>query len=470
VKINSDSENAVQLRPSIAVNWEGKIYCMWQDRRNDILGSNHDIYYAMSLSGKTWTDPNVKINDEMSISNQNNPSIVVDSQGTVYMVWEDYRNADKFYWQDTFYYTDIDIFFSRSSDGGRTWTDPDTMVNDAIPYTYQMNPALAIDNAGILYAVWEDNRGYNRDIYLSRSLDGGETWSPDIIVNDNTEAWAENPDIAVDPQGIIYVVWDDTREDAFDRQAQSDIFIARSADGGLSWSENFRVNTYYHGLQHEPSLDVDLQGILYVSWTDLRNGYGDSDIYFAKSLEMGISWSTEVRVNTDIQTANQIQSDLDVDDFGNVYIAWADNRLAQGQYDYRYDIYVGRSSNGGKTWMGPDIRVNTDWDRVYQINPAMVVDRLGDVQVTWEDYRSSSTLGDIYYARSQDRGRTWTHPNLRVNDDLAFTVQREPDLGVDDSGKVYVAWEDFRDDFEITYSVNLNYDRTSNIYFASGEF
>jgi hypothetical protein len=64
--------------------------------------------------------------------------------------------------------------------------------------------------------------------------------------------------------------------------------------------------------------------------------------------------------------------------------------------------------------------------------------------VAWEDYRYNNF--DIYFAKSSDRGGTWTDPNLRVNDDLRTNEknQQKPSLAVDLFGAVYVVWEDYR--------------------------
>ena len=118
------------------------------------------------------------------------PSFVVSPTDpeTLYAVWNDGR------WETTFdYYGNTgrhgDIAFSRSTDGGQTWTEP-ARVNDDPPGNGidQWQPQIAIGPGGLLGVTWYDRRddpsGYLYDIYYSQSQDGGNTWSANQRVSD----------------------------------------------------------------------------------------------------------------------------------------------------------------------------------------------------------------------------------------------------------------------------------------------
>jgi hypothetical protein len=67
-------------------------------------------------------------------------------------------------------------------------------------------PALAVDNFGYVYAVWSDNR----DIYYSYSTTHGTSWSPAIMVTQNTsQAGKSNvfPWVAADANGHVAIAW-----------------------------------------------------------------------------------------------------------------------------------------------------------------------------------------------------------------------------------------------------------------------
>ena len=92
------------------------------------------------------------------------------NKGTIYVNWSDQRNG----------VTDTDIWLTKSSDGGATWSSP-KRVNDDLPGKQQFMSAMTIDQVtGYLYVVFYDRRNYtsgnNTDVYLAISKDGGNTF------------------------------------------------------------------------------------------------------------------------------------------------------------------------------------------------------------------------------------------------------------------------------------------------------
>lgn len=113
---------------------------------------------------------------------------------------------------------------------------------------------LAVDRSngprrGQVFAVWTDlnakitdpgcdGRGSeaNANIFMSSSADGGNTWSTPkpILAGAKTDQF--NPWVDVDPNdGSVHVIYDSTRNDP-DRK-KTDIFYANSTDGGATWAE-----------------------------------------------------------------------------------------------------------------------------------------------------------------------------------------------------------------------------------------
>jgi hypothetical protein len=142
----------------------------------------------------------------------------------------------------------------RSADHGDTWSAPVTIgtvmavgVGDSKSgvgvRTGAGLPQIAADpSTGALYVVWEDARfsQMQRDaIALSRSLDGGQTWSPPIQVNGAPDAQAFVPAVAVAIDGTVGVAYYDTRDDD-PRDASSfraTEWLALSTDGGQTFTD-----------------------------------------------------------------------------------------------------------------------------------------------------------------------------------------------------------------------------------------
>jgi hypothetical protein len=90
-------------------------------------------------------------------------------RGTIYVGWGDQRS-------DT---SDSDVFLSRSTDGGETWS-PALRVNDDLSGRHQFFPWMAVDQAtGSLWFVFYDRRltrGDTTEVWCARSNDGGRTF------------------------------------------------------------------------------------------------------------------------------------------------------------------------------------------------------------------------------------------------------------------------------------------------------
>jgi hypothetical protein len=374
---------------------------------------------------------NVKVDDEVSPSTtfQLHPDIAVDNTGIVYVVWRDRRNNN------------YDIYFANSTDGGNTFS-PNRQINDDAGSVWQLQACIAVDSAGKIYVVWKDERNGDYDIYFANSTDGGNTFSANKKINDDTgTAGQDSPSITVDNAGNIYIAWADGRN------GNMDIYFTNSTDGGNTFSANKKVNDDAGtATQGTPSIAVDNADIIYVAWTENRNG--NYDIYFTNSTDGGITFSANKKVNDDAGTTGQYSPSIAAYNTGNVYVAWLDNR------DGNEDIYFANSTNAGNTFSA-NKKINDDPGSADQYHPSLSADNAGNVHVVWTDERNGNL--DIYYANSTDGGNTFS-TNKKVNDDAGTADQRFPSVATDDEGNAYIAWEDERN--------SLNYD----IYFTTTGF
>ncbi len=148
------------------------------------------------------------------------------------------------------------IVFDRSTDGGITWLNQDIFVNSmpggwdyVIPGIYRANgmPITCCDlskgpGRGTIYINWSDQRNgpTDTDIWLSKSTDGGNTWSNAIRVNDDPPGRQQffNWMTVDQATGNIWIVFYDRRNYP---DTRTDVFLAVSKDGGESF-QNFKVS------------------------------------------------------------------------------------------------------------------------------------------------------------------------------------------------------------------------------------
>lgn len=229
--------------------------------------------------------PDVRVSQDFTNSGQRNPSLGADGSGNIYVAWDDSRDGDK------------NIYFSKSVDGGLTWSD-DKRVDDDTNNGTQVNPSLGVDGSGNIYVAWQDSRNGATDIYFSKSTNGGSTWSANTRV-DNSAQQLFVPSLTVDGSGNIYVVWYNGN---FDK-----ISFSKSTDGGSTWSNDIRLDQpHTDNWKSSTSLSVDGSGNVYVAWDD--NRWGNDDIYFAKEVSVKPTLVTLQGKLTDSTTGNTVQT------------------------------------------------------------------------------------------------------------------------------------------------------------------
>lgn len=369
--------------PSIALGPKDEIYVVWVDCRNDPTCTNRtDIYFSKSTDGGvTFERPSIRVNEDRPAF-RNAPKIATDRSGCIYVVWHDNsRGADLW-----------DVYLSKSTDGGASFS-ASIALNEQIPDVVQYEPALALDASGNIYVSWnrlyydEGLEAWDYDVYMAKSTDGGETFSPAIKVNDGPDLQYKSS-IKVGPRsGSVYITWTDRRNSSI-----SDIYFAKSTDGGTSFSPNIRVNTYSSQSQGYPEIAIDEDETIYIVWNDSRHLYAKNsrDIYMARSTDFGKSFEPELKIN-DHKISPEFEylyPSITAFGHGHVAIVWEDRRKG------KWDIYLTRSDNRGESFK-PSRRVN-DVLKGNQSVAAIVMDPRGDVHCVWRDQRNGNF--DIYYA------------------------------------------------------------------------
>ncbi|KPL17802.1 MAG: hypothetical protein AMJ92_10990 [candidate division Zixibacteria bacterium SM23_81] len=160
------------------------------------------------------------------------------------------------------------LYFSQSTDAGTTFAEP-ILVSEAplMGHYGVMDPAITVDELNTIYVVWSDDRTGDRDIYLAKSFNGGVSFSEEVRVNQITGQSHLRPKIAYHRLYGLFVLY----QVGID---SSDIFIARSVDGGTSFGERISpvdsISQSYK--QAVGGIAIDDSGRLYIAFIDNRLG------------------------------------------------------------------------------------------------------------------------------------------------------------------------------------------------------
>jgi len=381
-KVNDDgNRGANQVSPSIAIENSGNIIITWGDYRH----AEWDIYSQLIKSNGDTLGNNLKVNNSILNTNQNNPEIATDGSNNYVITWEDNRNE---HW---------DIYAQYFSLNGNAIGD-NFKVNDNIGNSNENYPAIAMNANGNILVTWEDSRNGNSDIYAQRYDDNGNSIGNNFKVNDNIGNTVENyPAVAMDSNGNYIITWEDSRNN------NSDIFAQRYDSNGNTLGINFRVNDDDgNESQYAPAIAIDDTGTIIITWKDFRNG--NIDIYAQLYDSNGSPIDSNFKVNDNVGNTNESRPAVAINSNGNFVIAWEDTRNGNE------DIYAQRFNNYG-TALGFNFRI-TNTSNGDQLHPKIMLWN-NQIYSTWQDNRIVGTGYDIW-ANVLD----WNNPVDEISDNL----------------------------------------------------
>jgi len=299
-------------------------------------------------------------------------------------------------WQE-----DPQIMFSRSIDGGKTFTAPKAVIPYAAGYTDDQIHMIA-DNNGVLHVVWrvrDEMLNTSNDIFYIRSTNGGKSFSPPLQISALDGIISMTPSIAVDGTSVG-IAWHDT-----DLGFYSSVQFSLSTDGGRSFSAP--VSLPYSIVADTPSFVLSSGKIYVVS-------QGGETLNFSTSSDGGRTFSTKP-----IYDATLTKGYIDgmplirLDSKGNIYLIWNVHTATSDK------IRLAISTNQGISFSYPKTIVQNG------ILTDLFVDNYDRVFCTW--YQSNKSWS--FVSLSADGGQTFS-PGLKLDPPGKLSLGRQNRFGL----------------------------------------
>ncbi|MFX0197852.1 MAG: TolB family protein [Candidatus Hodarchaeota archaeon] len=358
------------------------------------------------------------------------PTLVVDSQNRIHVVWCD-EQAAPFHYE---YISFRDLYYK--SFNGSKWS-----INQQITFGNgtSYSPVLAVDASDMLHLVWQDTRHIQSEIYYK--FYDGQSWSPEYRLTTSSDH-SLNPTIVVDFQNVVHVFWHEGTEDGGFR-----IFYIKN--DGTGWSEALQL-TNISFITKNPTVAIDSQNTLYLVWVDERDG--NKELYY-KSYHAD-QWGPAQRLTV---TDSNSESPLLLVDFNdNLHLIWLEKTKI---FPFTNHIYY-------KRYEGMEWTVEQQLTReppeppeelplmAYAERPdrlSAVCDSFNRIHLVWQDERGRRR--EIFYMGLV--GWVWSLDTPLTSDDGSDSVS--PAIGVDRNNTVHVIWSDHRHAEHATGNTEIYY-------------
>lgn len=239
------------------------------------------------------------------------------------------------------------LWVARSDDGGRTLSEPDRAAGELT-----LQARLVVGPGGDLFLSWLQATDVGTlalsgpaEIVAARSSDGGRTFSDPVAVSDDDRQRVGAATPVVDGDGDLVVLYKDFKDNVRDFRnldgppwdGNEALVLTRSEDDMASFAPGTEVDDglvpgerFLVFLPEFPSLAAGDDGTLYAVWADAR--HGDDDVFLRRSDDGGEEWTEAVRVNGEAEGdgTDQTMPQVAVAPDGRVDVAYLDSDDPEG--------------------------------------------------------------------------------------------------------------------------------------------
>ncbi len=329
---SNDTFNRQKSDPWMNV-YNNTIYYSYLDYIDpNLANATSQVTMAKSFDqGKTWTTSRASQNTYFA----DKETFIVSKNGTIYLTYDDVNIR-----------TGLgSVKLSKSNDGGKSFSDISRINDYAVENILAPYPALSSNHTLFVSWLNIDANSNYGDVYYAYSGNGGKTFSSSIDLNPLTNfgtALADNnapgkstiPVMKFDSNDRLYVLWAE-----YNKQWQ--VYLRYSDDLGSHWSEKIPIHSNTKVNQWEPDMAIDSNNNLHIVWYEESNDHYRP--YYREISFSGPSRSTIVKSSI-IPVASSFTSSkftrpgdyctIRVDSNNIPHVVWTDGR--SGQLDIYY--------------------------------------------------------------------------------------------------------------------------------------
>jgi hypothetical protein len=279
VGLDGDSDS-----PDIAA-FGSNVYIVWEESSDEVSGGRQVFLSKSTDAGVSFTEPRRITGSEQFFESGTEPSIEVDEDGNVYVAYDTLSAR----------FTPIqnNVAIMKSTDEAENFADPIRLNND--PPVFLAGSSRIATSLDDVDVAWQESSGPAfQEIFFAMSSDEGMTFGTPINVSDSAEQSTLRPDIAALGDNV-YVTW--TEGTIGNRE----IFISQSNDGGQTFTEPLSVTQNADFIQ--PAIDVNEDGIFIVYW-GRSSIFEEQEVFLQQSTD-GNVFTDPVNISNDLGVSQQ---------------------------------------------------------------------------------------------------------------------------------------------------------------------
>ncbi|AUT67558.1 hypothetical protein SAMN05192544_105032 [Paraburkholderia hospita] len=369
------------LATGAAFDAKHRLWVAWVEGQHVVVAHSDD-------RGRTLSPP-VTVNampEPIYTSAENRPKIAASPDATtIYVTWSMPLDAP---------YTGM-VRFSRSTDGGATWSVPATVHGDRQPITHRFD-SLIVDGQGRLFVTWIDKRdltlakkaGKPYDgaaVYFAVSTDGGQTFQPERKVADHTCECCRIA-LALDSEGRVQAMW----RNVFECQIRDHALAVLPVDAQQPVVPIRATFSGWHMEacpEHGPALAITPDGVRHMAWFSVVNGR--AEVYYSRlstdGKPIGEPWAFGDTGKPDEQASHAAL----IGQGKTLWLAWKD---FDGD---TMRLMLRRSDDEGAHWSAPRTLAQTAGG---SDNPQLL-DDAGRVYLSWRTQNNGYMLVPVEEAK-----------------------------------------------------------------------